>query len=103
MAKSNSRNRHHALRNQPGQLFAAADSLSFADLLGGEPGRFEGQPAADYVAVSIDHDNDALILTIHDPNGTNPDPTVVTLAGLGAEYAAYDGLQLSDIIKGFGS
>jgi hypothetical protein len=56
--------------------------------------------ATDYVDVSIDLDNDALILTIHDPDGAKTAPTVVTLAGLGHQYAAYDGLHLSDIISG---
>ena len=75
--------------------------LSFAGLLyGGAPGLGVDRLGTDYVDVSIDLDNDALILTIHDPNGVNNTPTVVTLAGLGHQYAAYDGLHLSDIISG---
>ncbi len=76
-------------------------NLSFADLLdGGASGPGNDLSAADCVEVGIDLDNNALILTIHDPKDPEAVPTVVTLAGLGAQYAAYDGLHLSDIIKG---
>ncbi len=78
--------------------------LSFADLLdGGAPGLGNDLSAADCVEVCIDLDNNALILTIHDPNAPDSDPTVVTLAGLGVQYSAYDGLRLSDIINGIGA
>jgi len=76
-------------------------TLSFADLLdGGAPGLGNGLSAADCVEVGIDPENNALILTIHDPKAPEAVPTIVTLAGLGAQYAAYNGLHLSDIING---
>ncbi len=94
--------KYHTPRQQP--LVDISDGeniLSFAGLLyGGAPGRGLDRLATDYVDVSIDLDNDALILTIHDPHDVTPTPTVVTLAGLGHQYAAYDGLHLSDIISG---
>ncbi len=76
-------------------------TLSIADLLyGGASGPGNDLSAADCVEVGIDLENNALILTVHDPKASEAVPTIVTLAGLGAQYAAYDGLYLSDIIKG---
>ena len=108
MAKSNTRNRQITvagdLRRTEASTGPDSEILSFADFLdGGKIGGQNGRFSAEHVHVSIDRASDALVLTIHDPLGVKPEPTVVTLAGLGAQYAAYDGLQLSDIIKGLGS
>ena len=98
MAKDNSINQNPATG-----IGAGENTLSFAGLLNGvTPGLGVDRLATEYVDVSIDLDNNALILTIHDPDGVNTAPTVVTLAGLGHQYAAYDGLHLSDIISGIG-
>ena len=75
----------------------SGDILTFADLLDGSDPTLD-EFNTDNVGVTVDLDD--LILTIEDTDteGGNPS-TVVTLAGLGEEYADYNGMSLSDIIN----
>ena len=56
----------------------------------------------DDVDVSLSGDGNDLILTINDSTGSNAD-TVVTLSGLGTDYAAYNGGSLADLVDGIGT
>ncbi len=79
----------------------SVDKLSFADLLdSGEPGLGDDTFAIEDVGVTVDGND--LVLTITDSTGTNAD-TVVTLSGLGNDYAAYDGGSLADLVNGVDS
>lgn len=77
----------------------AVNTLSLADLLdSGAAGLDDDLSAfAATIDVNVSTDGNDLILTIHDQGAGNSD-TTVTLAGLGHDYAAFDGGHLSDII-----
>ena len=78
------------------------DILSFTDLLDTEPdGDFDNADVlafTDNVAVL----NDGIDLTLTIPDQNDPavnDPTVITLAGVGAEYDTFASGSLSDLIN----
>jgi hypothetical protein len=72
----------------------SGDTLSFADLLdhGGTLDDLLGE-----ITVDLVNDDADLQLTI--PGHDGAANTVVTLAGLGGEYATYDGGTLNDIVN----
>jgi hypothetical protein len=75
----------------------AVDTLSLADLLDSGTAGLDDDLSAFAATIDVNIDGNDLVLTIHDQGTVNGD-TTVTLAGLGHEYAAFDGGHLSDII-----
>ncbi|MDT8424313.1 MAG: Calx-beta domain-containing protein, partial [Desulfuromonadales bacterium] len=73
------------------------DTLSFADLLDGGVTGLEDELAGLTASIGVAIIDGDLVLTIPDQYDGNPD-TVVTLAGLGNDYASYNGQTLADII-----
>jgi Ca2+-binding RTX toxin-like protein len=73
------------------------DTLSFSDLLDGGDLGLEDDLAAYADTIGVEVVGDDLVLTIPEQGG-GANETTVTLAGLGDEYAAYDGGTLGDMI-----
>jgi len=76
----------------------ATDTLSFADLLDHGAVGLDDDLSAFAANIDVSIQGNDLVLTIHDQGSANGD-TTVTLAGLGNDYADFNGMHLSDIIS----